>query len=93
VLGDWASEALGTAFGRISVPTLILHGTADRATKPEGSQAFFAGAGSTDKSLKLYAGHAHDLLNDLARDRVTNDIGNWIETRSAASVGESRIAA
>jgi acylglycerol lipase len=77
-----ADERLGPAFGHVRLPLLILHGTADRATKAEGSRAFSDAARSADKTFKLYEGHYHDLLNDLNRDRVMNDIGNWIERRS-----------
>jgi alpha-beta hydrolase superfamily lysophospholipase len=75
--GEW----IGSGFGRITLPLLILHGTADKAALAEGSQAFFDAAGSADKTLKLYDGFYHDLLNDLDRDRVMNDIGNWIDRR------------
>ena len=60
---------------------LILHGTADKVTKPGGSQLFDDTAGSTDKTLKLYQGHAHDLLNDIDRDTVMADIVAWINAR------------
>jgi acylglycerol lipase len=76
-----ADDRLAQEFGQITLPLLILHGTADRAAKPEGSQAFFDAAGSADKTLRLYDGHYHDLLNDLDRDRVMNDVGNWVERR------------
>ena len=61
-----------------SVPVLILHGTADQATKPSGSQHFYDLAGSKDKTLKLYDGHVHDLLNDIDKDVVMADIKSWI---------------
>lgn len=77
-----ADDRLADAFGGITLPLLILHGTADHAARADGSQAFFDAAGSADKTLKLYDGFYHDLLNDLDRDRVTNDIGNWIERRA-----------
>lgn len=80
-----ASERLEQAFDRIMLPVLILHGTADRAALPDGSSRFFGAAGSTDKTLHLYEGYYHDLLNDVGRDRVLNDIGNWIEKRAAVS--------
>ena len=44
------------------MPVLIMHGTADKATVPAGSQFFYDTAGSKDKTLKLYEGHFHDLL-------------------------------
>jgi alpha-beta hydrolase superfamily lysophospholipase len=76
-----AGERFEREFGRITLPVLILHGTADKATRPDGSQQFFDEAGSADKSLKLYEGHVHDLLNDLGREQVMDDIVLWIEKR------------
>ena len=76
-----ADERLKRAFPRFTLPLLILHGTADRATKPSGSQAFYAAAGSADKTLKLYEGHYHDLLNDLGRESVLADVVQWVEAR------------
>ena len=76
-----ADERLKQEFPLITLPLLILHGTADKVTKPGGSQFFYDTAGSRDKTLKLYDEHAHDLLNDLGRERVMADIVTWIETR------------
>ncbi|RZM20534.1 MAG: alpha/beta fold hydrolase, partial [Sphingomonas sp.] len=70
-----AADRLRVDFGRIVLSILILHGTGDKAANAQGSQDFFEAAGASDKTLKLYEGHYHDLLNDLDRDRVTNDIG------------------
>ena len=50
-------------------------------TKPVGSQLFFDNAGSKDKTLKLYEGHAHDLLNDFDKEKVMADIKHWINAR------------
>jgi acylglycerol lipase len=76
-----ADERLKTAFPLITLPVFILHGTADKATRPSGSQFFYDTAGSTDKTLKLYEGHVHDLLNDLGKDAVMADIRGWIGAR------------
>ena len=73
-----ADERLKREFPRITLPVLILHGTADKVTKPAGSRLFFDTAGSQDKTLKLYEGHAHDLLNDVGREQVMGDITGWI---------------
>jgi alpha-beta hydrolase superfamily lysophospholipase len=74
-----ADERLKKEFPAITLPVLIMHGTADQATKPSGSQRFYDSAGSTDKTLKLYDGHYHDLLNDLGKETVTADILAWID--------------
>jgi acylglycerol lipase len=76
-----AGERFEREFGRITLPVLILHGTDDKATRPDGSQQFFDEAGSADKTLKLYDGYYHDLLNDIGRERVMDDIIAWIDER------------
>ena len=76
-----SDERLKEEFARITLPLLILHGTADKAAKSSGSQLFYDRAGSTDKTLKLYDGHFHDLLNDLGKETVMTDITAWIEAR------------
>lgn len=76
-----ADDRLKQSFGQITLPVLILHGTADKATKPSGSQFFYDTTGSTDKTLKLYEGHFHDLLNDLGKEGVLADIRGWIDAR------------
>lgn len=79
-----AGDRMEREFDRITAPLLILHGTADKATRPQGSQEFFDHAGSTDKQLLLYEGHYHDLLNDIGRDQVFADIVAWIERHLSA---------
>jgi acylglycerol lipase len=79
-----ADERLHDSFGQITLPVLILHGTDDRATVCRGSEYFHEHAGSADKTLKLYEGHYHDLLNDLGKEQVLEDIAGWIEVRLPA---------
>lgn len=73
-----ANERLRRNFPKIRIPVMILHGNADKVTKPEGSQFFYDTVGSSDKTLKLYDGHVHDLLNDLDKQRVLGDIRAWL---------------
>ena len=61
-----------------------MHGTEDHATVCRGSEFFFEHAGSADKTLKLYEGHYHDLLNDIGKEEVLADILGWIEARLPA---------
>lgn len=76
-----ADERLKLDFPLITLPVLILHGTGDRAAKATGSQLFYDTVGSRDKTLKLYEGYFHDLLNDVGRDTVMADIRDWIGAR------------
>ncbi len=91
-----ANEVLGAiakiddAMNRLDVPTLILHGDADKVTPPEGSRALYRRASSADKSLKLYPRLYHDLLHEPERALVIGDIATWIEAR--LSRGETAAA-
>lgn len=77
-------ERLATSFPSLTLPVLILHGTADKAARAAGSQVFYDAAGSTDKTLKLYDGAFHDLLNDLDKQVVMTDITTWLTARLTA---------
>lgn len=79
-----AADRLTENFTKFTVPVLIIHGTDDKATRPAGSQYFYDHAASTDKTLKLYEGHYHDLLNDIDKEIVMADIQNWIDARIPA---------
>ena len=87
-----AGDRMEKDFGTITLPVLIMHGTADKATRPDGSQEFFDHAGSADKQLILYEDYYHDLLNDLGRERVMADIVGWIEARLPASEAAAPVA-
>lgn len=74
-----ADERLREEFPKITLPLLILHGTDDKATVCHGSEFFHRTAGSKDKTLELYEGHYHDLLADVGREQVIDDIRGWID--------------
>ena len=63
---------------------LLLQATPGEALKPYVERKELAGAvvyvGSKDKTLKLYEGHYHDLLNDVGKEGVMADITAWIGT-------------
>jgi alpha-beta hydrolase superfamily lysophospholipase len=87
---ETASEVLKAAarlkenMVNLNVPVFIIHGTDDKATRPEGSQYFFDNVGSKDKTLKLYEGGYHDLLNDIDKKSVMADILAWVNERVPA---------
>ena len=76
-----ADERLHDEFPSITLPVLIMHGTDDKATVCHGSQFFYDTVGSKDKTLKLYQGHYHDLLNDVGKEQALADIQQWIVAR------------
>ncbi len=80
-----ADDRLEKSFGDFKLPLLILHGTDDKAARASGSQQFYDNAGSADRTLKLYEGHFHDLLNDVDKQVVMADIEAWLNARLPAA--------
>lgn len=78
------SSYLQQNLNKISTPFLVMHGTADTVTDPEGSQRLYDEASSSDKSIKLYEGFLHDLLFEPERDEIAKDIVDWFNSRYEA---------
>lgn len=95
---ETASEMLKAAarlkenMPNFKIPVLIIHGTEDKATRPEGSQYFYDHAGSSDKTLKLYEGHYHDLLADVGKEEVFADIIGWLNERAPAEASAATVS-
>ncbi|KAF3333516.1 caffeoylshikimate esterase-like protein [Carex littledalei] len=73
------------SFPKVTVPFLTVHGTEDGVTAPEGSKLLYEKAGSKDKSLILYEGYYHSLLQGESEEnskRVLTDLREWIDERT-----------
>jgi acylglycerol lipase len=65
----------------LNVPLLILHGGADALSDAAGSRALHARARSTDKTLRVYDGLYHEILNEPEQNQVLADITAWLDAR------------
>jgi acylglycerol lipase len=74
------------------VPTLVMHGTADSFTEPEGSRRFVDSITSLDKTLHVVDGGYHELLNDVDAEATMGAVLSWVERRLVSSDGVTRIA-
>ena len=63
----------------LTLPLLVLHGGADVMTSPQGSQLLYEGAGSPDKTLKIYPQLYHEILNEPEKAEVYADILTWLD--------------
>ncbi|KAJ0511842.1 putative acylglycerol lipase [Helianthus annuus] len=72
------SSYLTRNFRSVTVPFLVLHGSADKVTNPLGSQDLYNEAASKYKHLKLYDGFLHDLLFEPEREEIAQDIIDWM---------------
>ncbi|MGB5507525.1 lysophospholipase [Robiginitalea sp.] len=71
--GEWAIENAG----KLHIPTLIMHGTADPIIDPDGSRAFFSAASVVQ--LEMIEGGYHELHHDLERKRYFKAMENWLK--------------
>jgi acylglycerol lipase len=67
----------------ITVPTLIMYGTADRLCPPEGSVMLSERIGSGDVTLTPYEGLYHEIFNEPEQQRVLDDLSAWLSARVA----------
>lgn len=87
-----AGRVIDERMETIDKPLLIMHGTEDVLASPEGSEALYQRAASTDKTLKLYPGLFHEILNEPEKDQVLADIAGWLDARAMPSSAESSAA-
>jgi len=66
-------------FSNITVPFLVMHGTDDILTNPEGSKLLYEKAQSADKTLKIYEGYYHELFNEEGKEVVIKDTLDWLK--------------
>jgi acylglycerol lipase len=72
-----------SAVSRLRLPLLLLHGGEDRTISPKASEAVFRGASSPDKTLKIFPGLRHEILNEPEREQVLAVILEWLRRRLA----------
>ncbi|KAL9463288.1 hypothetical protein AB3S75_001151 [Citrus x aurantiifolia] len=71
-------------FSKVTVPFLTVHGTADGVTCPTSSKLLYEKASSADKSIKIYDGMYHSLIQgepDENANLVLKDMREWIDER------------
>jgi alpha-beta hydrolase superfamily lysophospholipase len=68
----------------VTAPLLIMHGTADELTDPEGRRQLHERALSSDKTLKLYEGLAHEVLNEPEQEEVIGDLLAWLDAHTTS---------
>jgi alpha-beta hydrolase superfamily lysophospholipase len=73
----------------LSVPLLILHGSADRMVPPDGSREFFAKVRYPDREFREYPEGYHGLFADLNANQVLADLEQWIAARIPARTSPS----
>jgi alpha-beta hydrolase superfamily lysophospholipase len=66
----------------ITVPTLIMYGSADRLCPPAGSLGLHDCIGAQDRTLKVYDGLYHEIFNEPEQESVLEDVCAWLRERT-----------
>lgn len=74
-------DAIQANMPKFDAPVLIMHGTEDHLTNIKGSEMLYEKASSADKTLKLYEGFYHEILNEVEKETVMKDIVDWMNSR------------
>jgi acylglycerol lipase len=64
---------------RITLPILLVQGSADRLVDPDGARMLYDTASSEDKQIEIYEGFYHEVFNEPEHDRVLRDVETWLE--------------
>lgn len=75
---DNFSKRIQKRLYELRVPFWVGHGSLDRITDPDGSRKLHELASSTDKTLKIYPGLFHEILNEPEGQIVMYDIAQWL---------------
>jgi acylglycerol lipase len=82
----WAMRNALDRAGEIGLPILILQAGADQLVQVRATEAFAASVGSEAKQFHLYPEFYHELFNETEKERVFDDLEQWLETRLTAQL-------
>lgn len=66
-------------YRELTIPVLVMHGTDDRLTDPNGSRLLAAGATNTVVTTHFYDGLYHEIFNEPSSDAVLADLIAWLQ--------------
>ena len=64
---------------KIQVPLLIIQGEEDRLAEVAATRRFVARSRAPDLTFRLYAGLYHETLNEVGKERVWQEVLDWLE--------------
>jgi alpha-beta hydrolase superfamily lysophospholipase len=67
---------------KLTLPCLIMQGSGDGIVDPAATEDFFKGVASADKTLKIYEGLYHEVLNEPEKENILKEISAWLSART-----------
>lgn len=77
-LNDAAEYALENS-AKLEIPLLLMHGSADQITDPEGSRQFYE-SNPKKYTFKIWEGLYHEIHNEPEKEEVFEYLINWIKS-------------
>lgn len=74
-----AMQTINGQAARITLPILIVQGSADKLVNPAGAQMLYEAISSADKEIRIYDGLYHEVFNEPEHDKVLRDVKLWLE--------------
>ena len=65
--------------GEFTAPVLILHGAEDPIVSCKESRDFYREIGSEDKTIRIYDGLYHEILNEPCRAEILDGVIGWLD--------------
>jgi alpha-beta hydrolase superfamily lysophospholipase len=75
--------------GKITLPVLILQGSADKLVNPQGSQNLYDLLGSEDKTLHYFDGLYHEIYNEPEQESVFHFVEEWLESHLTVKANDN----
>jgi len=74
-------EQLPNALPRLTVPVLVLQAGDDRVASADATRRLFPLVGAAQKRLIVYDGFYHEILNEVDKARVIQDLVSWLRSQ------------
>jgi alpha-beta hydrolase superfamily lysophospholipase len=77
-----AADGFPAAVPALRLPLLVMHGGADAIVPVAGSRMVHERAGSADRTLRIYDGLYHEILNEPEQAAVLADVTGWLDAHT-----------
>jgi alpha-beta hydrolase superfamily lysophospholipase len=74
-----AMQTVSGQAARITLPIMIVQGSADKLVNPAGAQMLYDVVSSVDKEIRIYDSFYHEVFNEPEHNKVLRDVEIWLE--------------
>jgi len=78
-----STKIISARMAELELPMLIMHGGEDKLADVSGSEMLHAKVSSKDKTLKIYEGLYHEIMNEPEKEQVFADILAWLDAHTS----------